>query len=147
MRSRTEARYAAAMDYMGSEWEYEPQAFASVDGQYLPDFRVDGRVWIEIKGPPIFTADATADVAERTILGLWNRMAIILESLPEASLLLFLDGDGLLCRRRGIDARWDMNALDARWPGRAGKALFLPLAPPDARELYRLAQYSPSAFS
>ena len=45
MRSRLEARYAAAMDYLGWEWIYEPGAFASQDGQYLPDFKVNSRTF------------------------------------------------------------------------------------------------------
>ena len=40
MRSRTEARYAAALDDLGVSWEYEPCCFADGRVQYLPDFRV-----------------------------------------------------------------------------------------------------------
>lgn len=40
MRSRLEADYAAWLDKVGWSWEYEPQCFASEDGQWLPDFAV-----------------------------------------------------------------------------------------------------------
>ena len=40
MRSRLEARVAAWLDSRNIRWEYEPVAFASGAGQYLPDFRV-----------------------------------------------------------------------------------------------------------
>lgn len=42
MRSRLEAGYAAWLDGCGFAWEYEPCAFATEDGQYLPDFMVVG---------------------------------------------------------------------------------------------------------
>lgn len=40
MRSRLEARFAAVMDSSGWQWIYEPRAFGSESGQYLPDFEV-----------------------------------------------------------------------------------------------------------
>lgn len=40
MRSRLEAKFATMLDLHGITWEYEGQAFGSVAGQYLPDFRV-----------------------------------------------------------------------------------------------------------
>jgi hypothetical protein len=42
MRSRLEARVAAWLDDVGIPWEYEPRAFASAQGQYLPDFQLGG---------------------------------------------------------------------------------------------------------
>ena len=52
MRSRLEARVAAWFDSLGIEWLYEPCAFASPEGQYLPDFYIDaGRpIYVEVKG-------------------------------------------------------------------------------------------------
>jgi hypothetical protein len=58
MRSRLEARVAAWLDSMGLVWTYEPHAFASRDGQYLPDFEIDTsnaghlgrRLFLEVKG-------------------------------------------------------------------------------------------------
>lgn len=41
MRSRTEAEFARWLDASGFMWQYEPKAFASPEGQYLPDFRLD----------------------------------------------------------------------------------------------------------
>jgi len=48
-RSRTEARWAVFFDSMGLKWEYEPQGFVLPSGGYLPDFRVGGLGWFEIK--------------------------------------------------------------------------------------------------
>lgn len=38
MRSRLEADYAAEMDRWRVHWGYEPECFASNEGQWLPDF-------------------------------------------------------------------------------------------------------------
>lgn len=40
MRSRTEARFAAALDQAQIPWDYEPFALASRVGQWLPDFEI-----------------------------------------------------------------------------------------------------------
>ena len=64
MRSRLEASFAQWLDsWPFLHWEYEPCAFASEGGQYLPDFRAEGfratwldgyqRVYFEVK-PSIF---------------------------------------------------------------------------------------------
>ena len=86
MRSRLEARFAAFLDNAGFDWDYEPGAYASRVGQYLPDFRIRDAgarsdLYVEIKG--------TVDKA------IWQtthrRMEVILESEPEASLALICD--------------------------------------------------------
>lgn len=38
MRSRLEAGYAMWLDSVGARWDYEPECFATEEGQYLPDF-------------------------------------------------------------------------------------------------------------
>lgn len=49
-RSRLEARWAVFFDAMRCRWEYEPEGFRMPDGSgYLPDFRLAGRLWVEIK--------------------------------------------------------------------------------------------------
>jgi hypothetical protein len=64
MRSRLEARVAAYLDVDGSPWEYEPRAFASRRGQYLPDFLVTDdagrRVYIEVR-PTVHRARSALD--------------------------------------------------------------------------------------
>lgn len=53
MRSRNEARFAAALDEAEFAWEYEPMCYADGRVQYLPDFKVatsKGDVFIETKG-------------------------------------------------------------------------------------------------
>lgn len=55
-RSRLEARWAIAFDYLGIVWEYEPRTFRTPRGGYLPDFKIwvpkeKFPSWIEVKGP------------------------------------------------------------------------------------------------
>lgn len=87
MRSRLEADFARWLDGPGrqqfsfSSWEYEPQCFASEDGQYLPDFeltRTDRkRLYLEIKPQNFPRPDA---------LFVLPQMEIIRQSEPEADL-------------------------------------------------------------
>jgi hypothetical protein len=50
-RSRTEARWAVFFDYLGLNWEYEKEGFQLPSGTcYLPDFWVESRWWLEVKG-------------------------------------------------------------------------------------------------
>lgn len=82
MRSRLEARFAGWLDRRGLGWEYEPTCFGSPDGQYLPDFRlqgvagVEGALYVEVK-------------PARSDLDIWavlRRMEIVWASEPEAAL-------------------------------------------------------------
>lgn len=68
MRSRLEARFAAALDDAGWLWEYEPRAFADGYVQYLPDFEVltpdsSGRSFAEVKPTREAAYDAVKLVA------------------------------------------------------------------------------------
>lgn len=74
MRSRLEAAFAAILDDTDCTWQYEPRCFASPQGQYLPDFLVNDKSYIEIK-PPVADFDAALD-----------RMHIILASEPDVTL-------------------------------------------------------------
>ena len=49
MRSKLETSYAALMDGLGISWEYEPHIFRTDLGGYVPDFRVNGSSYLEIK--------------------------------------------------------------------------------------------------
>lgn len=46
MRSRTEAKAAAAYDRAGLTWLYEPLCYANAQAQYLPDFVIADRVTV-----------------------------------------------------------------------------------------------------
>lgn len=55
-RSRLEARWAVFFDELGITWEYEPEAFETSCGNYLPDFRITTPLdpeptWFEVKPP------------------------------------------------------------------------------------------------
>lgn len=84
MRSRLEARMAAELDSYGNPWRYEPCAYASERGQYLPDFVVDmpTKSFIEVRATQERAAEAMP------------QMEIILESEPAAWLLAVVPGTG-----------------------------------------------------
>lgn len=91
MRSRLEAGYAAWLDRRGWDWSYEPRAFGSEAGQYLPDFQVND-VQVRIPGQEPRTSTAFVEV-KPSYAGLDHdqvarRMAVIWESDPDALLLL-----------------------------------------------------------
>lgn len=49
-RSRLEARWAVFFTEAGIQWEYEPEGFRLPDGNlYLPDFVLDGKLFVEVK--------------------------------------------------------------------------------------------------
>ncbi len=80
MRSRLEARYAAWLDREHIRWEYEPQCYATSEGQYLPDFRLHD---IIILGSPRTLYIDTKPTAALTAATL-TRMQIIHQSEPDA---------------------------------------------------------------
>jgi len=86
MRSRLEAKYAAWLDSVKANWEYEPRCFATEAGQYLPDFLIRGvkflesevDVYVEVKPLlSMFSQDRFREVA-----------AIIGASEPDALFIL-----------------------------------------------------------
>lgn len=87
MRSRTEARFAAALDVAGIAWVYEPECFADETGQYLPDFLItypSGRLlYVDVK-----------PTNSSFTYGLTERMEIIWASLPEAQLMVVVPNTG-----------------------------------------------------
>ena len=87
MRSRLEARFARYLDMTNADWVYEPRAYASEDGDYLPDFEIIQRghhVFIEVK--PTSDADVL-EVAMRKMERIWA-------SAPDASLLIVIGDNG-----------------------------------------------------
>jgi hypothetical protein len=97
MRSRLEAGFAAWLDKHHFTWEYEPQAFASSDGQYLPDFRLANAytswspqpvtVYIEVKPKSFMYGGTGMQIFEDAdILG--RQAAILAESEPDAVLIM-----------------------------------------------------------
>ena len=97
MRSRLEAGFAAWLDGNDFEWEYEPRAFASEAGQYLPDFRlhrvrsalhwdmVTAYVEVKPRDRPYMYDGAHLDAESAALL---QRLAIVWDSEPDAVLLL-----------------------------------------------------------
>ena len=110
MRSRLEADYARWLDQKGYDWQYEPQCFASENGQYLPDFLVEDRTgeqeYVEVK--PLTGSPAQPYKNFREVDPLLERMTIIWASKPNAALSLFLwqFGDDILssCHIRWVPA-------------------------------------------
>jgi hypothetical protein len=105
MRSRLEADYAAALDRIGADWEYEPECFASGDGQWLPDFYVNG-VWTELKPSDLTATEIAAQI---------RRISVIWESEPEAvarlTLWQFRAGAALVIT--GRNGTWDTSVSAA----------------------------------
>jgi hypothetical protein len=132
MRSRLEADYAAELDRWGYRWEYEPECFASSDGQWLPDFgRSHGyneplAVFIEVKpaGPLMEWIPGSIGFVEH-VDAILRRMMIARASRPDAYLcLVFWNyGDGAyltLHSRRGGDAwyaEFDAQPMWLLWSG------------------------------
>lgn len=93
MRSRLEAGFAAWLDGAGIRWDYEPCAFSSGAGQYLPDFRLhDVPILGYPDGTPIYVE------VKPTLDGLTAapQLRVIWKSEPRAVLLIATppdDGD------------------------------------------------------
>lgn len=51
MRSNLEVQFARLFDAAGLKSEYEPAAFRTQGGNYLPDFLINEDWWVEIKPP------------------------------------------------------------------------------------------------
>jgi len=131
MRSRLEAGFAQWLDGMRWTWAYEPECFASENGQWLPDFRVDipcvsadvgsgQTVYIEVK-PATFTLHDLADLRPR-ILGLYaskpnDDVAAVLAQEGHNPLIITPDGD------EPLDWTWtglwpiDARRVEGPWQG------------------------------
>lgn len=94
MRSRLEADFAAYLDGRGEQWKYEPDCFASTDGQWLPDFRVDDSLdsgaplYIELKPHGLLDEWRKAGERYTRINSLMRKMMIARESQPKCHLWL-----------------------------------------------------------
>lgn len=113
MRSRLEAGFATWLDRLHFEWEYEPCAFASEEGQYLPDFRLSDvfvswrakptTVYVEVKPKSfemihygLFMANPiTGSSAEQNAADLACSSRIIQSSEPDAILALAQEDEPL----------------------------------------------------
>jgi len=93
MRSRLEATMAAQLDRAGWRWDYEPRAYASEEGQWLPDFEVTGPVvrhFLEVK--------PTKDAAVAAV----DRVRVIFASEPDVTVGIMWpleDGWGVIAVR------------------------------------------------
>ena len=108
MRSRLEARVAAALDNFGVTWAYEPVAFGARSGQYLPDFVIDGvlgqtrRLYLEVRP------------THQACSGVVDRMSVILESDSAAGLGYVFPETferGIITTRRPSTGNWLASAI------------------------------------
>jgi hypothetical protein len=135
MRSRLEAGYAQWLDGWDVEWTYEPQCFAAADGQYLPDFRLDGVV-VPIRPGAAVYVEVKPSLASLDMDALWRRMSIIKGSDPDCVLLLQVPGGrGLVAGRSRItdepvwaDATWLFGSFNGE---KSKLTLSQPIAPHD----------------
>lgn len=108
MRSRLEARYAAILDHFELPWVYEPRAYASERGQYLPDFEV---LPVPEAGLPSLFIEVRPTL-DRALLAL-TQMPIIWASEPDADLLITVPGLPFRYSANGRHGRdWRMDPTD-----------------------------------
>ena len=100
MRSRLEAHFAAFLDGGTEPWAYEPRAFADETGQYLPDFRLGDKTFIEVK-PTIAQAEEAMAAMER----IWS-------SVPDATLMVVFGSVPIALVTEG--RRWEQVAYPWR---------------------------------
>lgn len=80
MRSRLEARFASFLDAAHVAWTYEPRAYRGKAGEYLPDFQIGDRTFIEIK--PAFEHDSELHKAQWQAINKADQ--ILTEAVPAA---------------------------------------------------------------
>lgn len=133
MRSRLEAGYAAWLDLWGFDWEYEPQAFASEKGQYLPDFLLKDVV--QLMSGRLRTTNVYVDVkssgwqGDREVLA--QRMALIWSSVDrhENELMLEIPGQPPMVVIPTGEHRWmSMTWVYDVHPATYGERLVLAMA-------------------
>jgi hypothetical protein len=113
MRSRLEAQFAAYLDNVGFEWTYEPRAYASRSGVYLPDFEVD------VRGMAPMFVEVKPDVSDlETIEKALERITVIWESIPDATLAVAFGNSSVAIVAKGRSSRWDYVEW-AEWGQRA----------------------------
>jgi hypothetical protein len=79
-RSRLEARWAVALDFLRIRWEYEPEGFVTPFGPYLPDFWLpDWGVYAEVKPDKLkhTEADKIGHLKAQTFAGFCGQGGII----------------------------------------------------------------------
>jgi hypothetical protein len=89
MRSRLEAGFAAWLDDAEFSWTYEPRCYASEEGQYLPDFLLNGASILGFKDEyqPVFV-EVKPEVNKILINELNRNARIIRSSEPKAVVVL-----------------------------------------------------------
>lgn len=90
-RSRLESRWAVFMDALDLSWTYEPEGFYLPDGvRYLPDFKVAGIGWIEIKAT--MPTDAEAAKMEMVAAGKQTPGYILGGDIPDPEFMYLESG-------------------------------------------------------
>ncbi len=88
-RSRLEARWAVFLDAFRIPWEYEPEGFDFNGLLYLPDFRIWGSQWAEVK-PQEFTREEKEKafwLSRHTGHGVWGLIGV--PSLDTQTIYMF----------------------------------------------------------
>lgn len=105
MRSRLEARYAAAIGATG--WQYEPRAYANQDGQYLPDFEL-----VDLDGKTSFGHFVEVKPTRELALKAIGRARIIFSSLPDALIWITWPRSAFGKGKETMREDWDFIELD-----------------------------------
>lgn len=125
MRSRLEAGFAAWLDKFDMTWKYEPRAFASEAGQYLPDFELPEiefigqtkRVFVEVKPTQ---PDLDVLLAQRTIIKDSDSQAELMAVWPDRDYYRSM----LIC-----NGFWDAMVWTIRTPKRLALDLEITFGP------------------
>jgi hypothetical protein len=118
-RSRLEARWAVVFDQLGIGWEYEPEAFHTSAGPYLPDFRVripqikasGHSQWFEVKPP-----GAPLDRRHAALATDSGQPLIVARGLPRDQLAQLRRFDSPLMAYGGLGADETTATAFTGWP-------------------------------
>ncbi len=134
MRSRLEAGYAQWLDRAGLAWQYEPQCFGSLAGQWLPDFRIDSLLLRGSDRPRVAYVECKyagwdEQVEPREWSQLLRRMKGVHESERESVLLLEMPGGVTYVVGDSVDEDSEPEAAPHVWVWGASRATRVLLAP------------------
>lgn len=78
-RSTLEGRWAVFFDAIGMDWVYEPEYFKLYPYYYLPDFLINGDLWVEVKpsrpnNQELRMTKALSDYTGNRVLILYNNV-------------------------------------------------------------------------
>jgi len=113
-RSRLEADWAAHLDRLSIDWQYEVEGYQLSDGSwYLPDFYLpDIQVWLEVKG----AHNQRVSKVEQLAADLWAESPVDLPTLYGAPMVLIAQPPQRVAP--GVIDEWRAYVHGVRGPGK-----------------------------